>query len=134
MRVPRLSSLINRLQGEDAPAIRPLDADDRAVLVLDATAVIEPAPLGSTDRRAFLARASLLSLAIPAVGAVLTAGLSFNAPIRVKVGDRVRFRVLSADGTKDFDLECDRPGAFPFVNLEYGDRQKGAIGILVVEP
>ena len=133
-RVPRLSSLIDRLHSEDAPAIGQPDADDQAVLVLDSTAIIEPAPLGSTDRRAFLARASLLSLAIPAMGAILTAGVPISAPIHVKVGDRVRFRVISTEGTKDFDLECDRPGAFPFVNHEYGFRPKGAIGFLVVEP
>ena len=138
-RIPRLSSLIARLRSEDAPATDQSDGDDQAVLVLDSTAIIEPAPLGSTDRRAFLARASLLSLAIPGVGAALTAGVPLDAPIRVKVGDRVRFRVLSTDGTKDFDLECDRPGAFPFVNHAYGrrgsgHRQKGAIGFLVVEP
>jgi hypothetical protein len=38
------------------------------------------------------------------------------------------------DGAKDFDLDCDLPGAFPFMNHEYGHRQNGAIGFLVVDP
>lgn len=71
-RIPRLSALLDRLHSEGAPATDQSDTDDQAVLVLDSTAIIEPAPLGSTDRMAFLARASLLSLAIPAVGAALT--------------------------------------------------------------
>lgn len=69
----------------------------------------------------------------------LIAGMPIDAPIRVKVGDQVRFRVLSTDGTKDFDLEYDRPGAVPIVNHAYGrhgygHRPTGAIGFLVVEP
>ena len=92
-------------------------------------------------------------------------------PIRVKLGDRVRFWVVSvgpqhpcnfhvvgeqfdtvylgappgiadprrADvavppgGGMCFELLCDVPGEFPFVNHGFGHGQKGAIGILVVE-
>jgi nitrite reductase (NO-forming) len=32
-----------------------------------------------------------------------------------------------------FELICDIPGEFPFVNHGFGHGQKGAIGILVVE-
>jgi len=91
-------------------------------------------------------------------------------PIRVKVGDRVRFWVVSAGpqyqcafhvvgeqfdtvylgapptsairgvqtfavppgGGMVFELVCDIPGEFPFVNHSFGHGQKGAIGILVV--
>ena len=92
-------------------------------------------------------------------------------PIRVKVGDRVRFWVLSAGpshpcnfhvvgeqfdrvylgappasplvgvqtfsvppgGGMVYELVCDVPGEFPFVNHGFGHGQKGAIGILNVE-
>jgi len=92
-------------------------------------------------------------------------------PIRVKVGDRVRFWVTSvgpqhpcnfhvvgeqfdtvylgappggairgvqtfavpAGGGMCFELVCDVPGEFPFVNHAFGHGQKGAIGILAVE-
>jgi nitrite reductase (NO-forming) len=92
-------------------------------------------------------------------------------PIRVKVGDRVRFWVVSAGpshpcnfhvvgeqfdtvylgsppgnsirgvqtftvppgGGMVYELVCDVPGEFPFVNHGFGHGQKGAIGILVVE-
>jgi len=92
-------------------------------------------------------------------------------PIRVKVGDRVRFWVVSAGpshpcnfhivgeqfdsvylaappagplrgvqtftvppgGGIPFELVCDVPGEFPFVNHGFGHGQKGAIGILLVE-
>jgi len=92
-------------------------------------------------------------------------------PIRVKVGDRVRFWVVSAGpshpcnfhvvgeqfdkvylgappgnaitgvqtftvapgGGMVFELVCDVPGEFPFVNHGFGHGQKGAVGILVVE-
>ena len=92
-------------------------------------------------------------------------------PIRVKVGDRVRFWVLSAGpshpcnfhvvgeqfdtmylgappanairgvqtfsvapgGGMIFELVCDVPGEFPFVNHGFGHGQKGAIGLLNVE-
>jgi nitrite reductase (NO-forming) len=92
-------------------------------------------------------------------------------PIRAKVGDRVRFWVLSAGpshpcnfhvvgeqfdtlylgappanairgvqtfsvapgGGMIFELVCDVPGEFPFVNHGFGHGQKGAIGILNVE-
>lgn len=92
-------------------------------------------------------------------------------PIHVKVGDRVRFWVVSAGpshpcnfhvvgeqfdkvylgsppgnaitgvqtftvapgGGMGFELVCDVPGEFPFVNHGFGHGQKGAIGILVVE-
>ncbi|WP_373061639.1 hypothetical protein [Gemmatimonas sp.] len=57
-----------------------------------------------------------------------------DAPIRVTVGDRVRFRVVSASGRTMFDLVCDVAGKFPFVNLGFGQGQQGAIGMLVVEP
>lgn len=95
-----------------------------------------------------------------------------TAPIRVKVGDRVRFWVVSAGpshpcnfhvvgeqfdtvylgappqsplrgvqtfsvppgGGMVFELVCDVPGEFPFVNHGFGHGQKGAIGILVVGP
>ena len=93
-------------------------------------------------------------------------------PIHVKVGERVRFWVLSAGPTLNcafhivgeqfetvylgappdsaihgaqtfsvpagggmcFELVCDVPGEFPFVNHAFGHGQKGAIGYLVVEP
>jgi len=92
-------------------------------------------------------------------------------PIKVKVGDRVRFWVVSAGpqyqcafhvvgeqfdtvylgappgtpirgvqtfavppgGGMVFELICDIPGEFPFVNHGFGHGQKGAIGILIVE-
>lgn len=91
-------------------------------------------------------------------------------PLRVKVGDRVRFWVVSAGpqhpcsfhvvgeqfdtvylgappgtpirgvqtfavpagGGMCFELICDVPGEFPFVNHNFGHGQKGAIGILEV--
>jgi nitrite reductase (NO-forming) len=93
-------------------------------------------------------------------------------PIRVKVGDRVRFWVVDAGPTHPshfhvvgeqfdtvylgappgnaihgvqtwsvpagggtvYELQCDVPGEFPFVNHGFGHGQKGAIGILHVEP
>ena len=92
-------------------------------------------------------------------------------PIHVKVGDRVRFWVVSAGpshpcsfhvvgeqfdrvyigappgnsitgvqthsvppgGGAVYELVCDVPGEFPFVNHGFGHGQKGAIGILVVD-
>jgi len=92
-------------------------------------------------------------------------------PIRVKVGDRVRFWLVDAGPTHPchfhvvgeqfdtvylgappatpirgcqtfsvpagggmvFELVCDIPGEFPFVNHGFGHGQKGEIGILVVE-
>ena len=92
-------------------------------------------------------------------------------PIRVKVGDRVRFWVVDAGPTHPthfhvvgeqfdtvylgappgnairgvqtwsvpagggavYELQCDAPGEFPFVNHGFGHGQKGAIGILHVE-
>jgi nitrite reductase (NO-forming) len=92
-------------------------------------------------------------------------------PIRVKVGDRVRFWVVNAGpnhscnfhvvgeqfdtvylgappgspirgvqtwdvppgGGTCFELLCDVPGEFPFVNHGFGHAQKGGIGFLVVE-
>jgi nitrite reductase (NO-forming) len=93
-------------------------------------------------------------------------------PIRVKVGDRVRFWVVAAGpnhtcafhivgeqfdkvylgsppgsaitgvqtfavpagGGMVFEAICDVPGEFPFVNHAFGHGQKGAVGILLVEP
>jgi len=93
-------------------------------------------------------------------------------PIRVKVGDRVRFWVVAcgpthpcqfhvvgeqfdtvylgappgtplrgvqtfgvpAGGGMCFELICDIAGEFPFVNHGFGHGQKGAIGVLMVEP
>ena len=93
-------------------------------------------------------------------------------PIRVKVGDRVRFWVVNAGPTHPcnfhvvgeqfdtvylgappgspirgvqtwdvppgggmcFELVCDVPGEFPFVNHGFGHGQKGSIGFLIVEP
>jgi nitrite reductase (NO-forming) len=93
-------------------------------------------------------------------------------PIRVKVGDRVRFWLVDAGPTHPchfhvvgeqfdsvylgappgtplrgvqtfsvpagggmvFDLVCDVAGEFPFVNHGFGHGQKGAIGLLVIEP
>ena len=93
------------------------------------------------------------------------------APLRVKVGDRVRFWVVNvgpthpsafhvvgeqfdtmylgappgspirgvqtwdvpAGGGMCFELLCDVPGEFPFVNHAFGHAQKGAIGFLSVE-
>jgi nitrite reductase (NO-forming) len=95
-----------------------------------------------------------------------------RAPIRVKVGDRVRFWVVNAGpslpcafhvvgaqfdtvylgepptsaihgvqtfevaagGGMGFELTCDQPGEFPFVNHACGHGQKGAMGTLIVEP
>jgi nitrite reductase (NO-forming) len=95
-----------------------------------------------------------------------------DAPITVKVGDRVRFWLVNcgpthpcafhvvgeqfdtmylgappgtpirgvqtwdvpAGGGMCFELVCDIPGEFPFVNHGFGHGQKGAIGFLVVEP
>lgn len=95
-----------------------------------------------------------------------------DAPIKVKVGERVRFWVVNAGpshpcnfhvvgeqfdtmylgappgspirgvqtwavapgGGMVFDLLCDVPGEFPFVNHGFGHGQKGGIGFLVVEP
>ena len=92
-------------------------------------------------------------------------------PIRVKVGDRVRFWIVNvgpthpcafhvvgeqfdtmylgappgspirgvqtwdvpAGGGMCFELICDIPGEFPFVNHAFGHAQKGAIGFLIVE-
>jgi nitrite reductase (NO-forming) len=92
-------------------------------------------------------------------------------PIRVKVGDRVRFWVVNMGpthacnfhvvgeqfdtvylaappasaihgvqtwavapgGGMGFELVCDVPGEFPFVNHGFGHGQKGGIGILSVE-
>ena len=92
-------------------------------------------------------------------------------PAMFKVGDRVRFWLVSAGpshpcnfhvvgeqfdtvylgappgtpirgvqtfavppgGGMVFDVVCDIPGEFPFVNHGFGHGQKGAIGILVVE-
>jgi len=94
-----------------------------------------------------------------------------SEPIRVRVGDRVRFWVVNcgpthpcayhvvgeqfdtmylgappgtpirgvqtwdvpAGGGMCFELVCDIPGEFPFVNHGFGHAQKGAIGFLVVE-
>ncbi|MDQ6633423.1 MAG: multicopper oxidase domain-containing protein [Gemmatimonadota bacterium] len=93
-------------------------------------------------------------------------------PIRVKVGDRVRFWLVDAGPTHPcyfhvvgeqfdtvylgappssaihgvqtwgvpagggacFELTCDLPGEFPFVNHGFGHGQKGAIGVLSVQP
>jgi nitrite reductase (NO-forming) len=92
-------------------------------------------------------------------------------PIRVRVGDRVRFWLVNCGPTHPcsfhvvgeqfdtmylgappgspirgvqtwdvapgggmcFELLCDIPGEFPFVNHGFGHGQKGAIGFLVVE-
>ena len=40
---------------------------------------------------------------------------------------------VPAGGGMVFDLVCDVPGEFPFVNHGFGHGQKGAMGILVVE-
>jgi nitrite reductase (NO-forming) len=94
-----------------------------------------------------------------------------TAPIKVKVGDRVRFWVVDAGPTHPcnfhivgeqfdtvylgappgspvrgvqtwsvppgggicYELVCDIPGEFPFVNHGFGHGQKGAIGFLTVE-
>lgn len=94
-----------------------------------------------------------------------------QAPIKVKVGDRVRFWVVNAGPTHPcnfhvvgeqfdtvylgappgnpvrgvqtwdvapgggmcFELICDVPGEFPFVNHGFGHGQKGGVGFLVVE-
>ncbi len=98
-------------------------------------------------------------------------GQYLKEPIRVRVGDRVRFWVVAAGPTHPshfhvvgeqfdtvylgappgtpirgvqtfsvpagggmcFELLCDIPGEFPFVNHGFGHGQKGAIGILLVE-
>jgi nitrite reductase (NO-forming) len=71
---PRLSALVGQLAASSDPAATPAGADpaERAVLLLGAPALGESlaAPSG---RRVFLARASALSLAIPGLGAALTA-------------------------------------------------------------
>ena len=41
---------------------------------------------------------------------------------------------VPAGGGMCFELDCDIPGEFPFVNHGFGHGQKGAIGFLVVEP
>jgi nitrite reductase (NO-forming) len=41
---------------------------------------------------------------------------------------------VAAGGGMCFELVCDVPGEFPFVNHGFGHGQKGAIGILAVEP
>lgn len=41
---------------------------------------------------------------------------------------------VPAGGGMCFELLCDVPGEFPFVNHAFGHAQKGAIGFLVVEP
>jgi nitrite reductase (NO-forming) len=41
---------------------------------------------------------------------------------------------VPAGGGMCFELVCDVPGEFPFVNHGFGHGQKGAIGILLVEP
>jgi nitrite reductase (NO-forming) len=41
---------------------------------------------------------------------------------------------VPAGGGMCFELLCDVPGEFPFVNHGFGHGQKGAIGILRVEP
>ncbi|GAC1657001.1 MAG: hypothetical protein NVS4B3_23200 [Gemmatimonadaceae bacterium] len=41
---------------------------------------------------------------------------------------------VPAGGGMCFELLCDVPGEFPFVNHGFGHGQKGAIGFLVVEP
>ncbi len=94
-----------------------------------------------------------------------------DEPIRVKLGDRVRFWVVDAGPTHPchfhvvgeqfdtvyigappgsairgvqtfsvpagggmcFELLCDVPGEFPFVNHGFGHGQKGSIGFLAVE-
>jgi nitrite reductase (NO-forming) len=94
-----------------------------------------------------------------------------QAPIKVKVGDRVRFWVVNAGPTHPcnfhvvgeqfdtmylgappgnpirgvqtwdvapgggmcFELVCDVPGEFPFVNHGFGHGQKGGVGFLLVE-
>ena len=94
-----------------------------------------------------------------------------SQPIKVKVGDRVRFWVVSAGPSHPcnfhvvgeqfdtmylgappatpirgvqtwgvapgagmcFELLCDIPGEFPFVNHGFGHGQRGAIGFLDVE-
>jgi nitrite reductase (NO-forming) len=71
---PRLSQLVGQLAASSDPSAAPTGADsaERAVLLLGAPALGESlaAPSG---RRVFLARASALSLAIPGLGAALTA-------------------------------------------------------------
>jgi nitrite reductase (NO-forming) len=52
-----------------------------------------------------------------------------GAPIR-----GVQTFSVPAGGGMVFDLVCDVPGEFPFVNHGFGHGQKGAIGILIVEP
>lgn len=94
-----------------------------------------------------------------------------QAPIKAKVGDRVRFWVVNAGPTHPcnfhvvgeqfdtvylgappgnpirgvqtwdvapgggmcFELICDVPGEFPFVNHGFGHGQKGGVGFLLVE-
>ncbi|QJR35413.1 hypothetical protein [Gemmatimonas groenlandica] len=98
--VPRLSSLVDRLLEEDSPPFHRLYADDQAVLVLDSTEIVQPAPAGSTDRRAFLARASLLSLAIPGVGPALAAcAPAGDADYATASRDTVGWRVASTDNS-----------------------------------
>lgn len=53
-------------------------------------------------------------------------------PIRVKRGDRVRFYVVDAGPTVPCAFHI--VGEFPFVNYSFGHGEKGAIGILSVEP
>jgi len=55
-----------------------------------------------------------------------------GAPPEVPIRGVQTFTV-PAGGGMVFELVCDIPGEFPFVNHGFGHGQKGAIGFLVVE-
>jgi len=40
---------------------------------------------------------------------------------------------VAPGGGMVFEIVCDAPGEFPFVNHGFGHGQKGAIGMLVVD-
>jgi nitrite reductase (NO-forming) len=85
---PRLSKLAAQLADSPRTRDRGEDSDhDRPVLVLGAPSAISESLLTTrTDRRAFLARASALSLAIPGIGAALTACSPKGSNVRDTAG------------------------------------------------
>ena len=111
-----------------------------------------------TDRRAFLALASRLGLVLPAAGTLAGCGddtgsaerggsdstaaqqrspgrlqnPNLGAPPSMPIRGVQTFAVAAGGGLV-FELVCDVPGEFPFVNHGFGHGQKGAIGFLVVE-
>jgi nitrite reductase (NO-forming) len=81
---PRLSELVERMAASSRTHDRAGDGDlDASVLVLGAPSDVAASLLTtSTDRRAFLARASALSLVIPGIGAALASCSPRGANVR----------------------------------------------------